>query len=130
MCSQKYAEKCHLNYIEESNELIVGISEAELLRDDSVGPYSWNYLGVADQGIEVSFPGDFSTKLDVRFNTNGKTTNPLRFRIKPVDGDILFQGQTIGDYQKGQLCSGDYKNFCRMVRTPEKFMILFRAKKG
>ena len=130
LCSQDYSEKCHFNYLEASNEILVGIAEAELLRDDSEGPYDWTYLGAAGQGIELSFPDGFSTKVDARFAKDSVVTNPLRFRIKPIDGGILYQGQEVGNYQSGELCSGDYKNFCRVVRTTEQFLITFKSKKG
>ena len=123
-------EKCHFRYLEESNEITLSLTEAEFNRDDSEGPYDWTYLGAEGKGIELSFPEDFSTKIDVRFSKDGVETNPLRFRIKPIDGDILYQGQSVGDYQKGELCSGSFQDFCRVVRTEDKFLITFKSKKG
>ena len=130
LCSQAYSEKCHFRYLEESNEITLSLTEAEFNRDDSEGPYDWTYLGAEGKGIELSFPEDFSTKIDVRFSKDGVETNPLRFRIKPIDGDILYQGQSVGDYQKGELCSGSFQDFCRVVRTEDKFLITFKSKKG
>ena len=127
LCAQAYAEKCHFNYVSESNELAIGLTKAEFLRDDSTGPYEWTYLGAAGRGIEFSIPEDYYTRIDIRFNTNGEVTNPLRFRIDPLAGDVSYQGIVVGNYQSGELCSGDYKSVCKMVRTTDKFLIIFRS---
>lgn len=130
LCSQEYDEVCHFNYLKDSSELVVGISRAELLSDPSTGPYDWHYLGAGGKGIEVSFPEGFSTRVDVRLTDSGQATNPLRFRIEPLAGTIKFQGEAVGDYQSGELCSGSYRSRCTLVRTTEQFLILFKSKKG
>ncbi len=127
LCSQEYAEKCVFNYLPDSNEILVAISEAEFLRDDSEGPFNWKYFGVGGNGFEVSVPDGFSTKLDVRFSKSGVTTNPLRFRIDPIGGEIKYLGITIGNYQSAELCSGSFKPICSIVRTTEKFLVVFKS---
>lgn len=128
LCSMDYSQVCYLNYDAATESLVVGLTEEEFFRDDSEGPYDWKGLTVSGYGIDISHPGDLNTKLDVRFTVDGKTTNPLRFKIDVINGYIYYQGQKIGDYQKGIFCSGDYKSVCRVVIAGEKFYVLFKAK--
>ena len=88
---------------------------------------SKNCLGLNGKGIEISFPKGFLTKIDVRYKNPESETNPLRFRIKPASGEITYQGVVIGNYQKARLCSGDFRKICKIVRTKDKFLVIFKS---
>lgn len=129
LCAKNYSSVCLLSYLAETNELVVQFTEAERTRKDSSGPYDWKGLSLVGYGLDFSSPPGLNTLIDVRVKVNGTPTNPLRFMVRPVGGDILFQGMSIGNYQSMSLCNGEYKNLCRLAVSGDDFFVLFKAKR-
>jgi C1A family cysteine protease len=127
LCAVKYGQVCDLNYVEEFQQLVVGLTKNEFNRQDSQGPYEWKSLGIGGQSIDFSSPGK-GTSVDIRLTSKGTTTNPLRFTLEPLSGLVSYQGQSIGSILKPSLCSGDYGKVCRVVKSGEKFAVLFKSK--
>ncbi len=130
LCAQEYAEVCDFHYLPDSNELLVGLTEEEFEREDSQAPFTWRSLNLIVKNLEVSFPQFLPTKLDARFSKDNKATNPLRFNIEPFSGAIIFQKQKVGNYFSGAFCTGDYAKVCRLVKTSEQFLVLFKSDKN
>ncbi len=128
VCGQQYASVCDLNYVEESNELIVGLSELEAKRQVSEPPYSWQSLNIAGYGFETSKPASSLTKFDVKLVKNGVSTNPQRLKLDPSSGNISHKGTAIGNLNQGSLCSGSFSSTCRVVTTDDKFEIFPKSK--
>ena len=129
LCAGDYLNRCYVRYLEESNELTIGLSKEEALRQKSEGPYDWKEISVGGYGVDLSNPGGISNKLDMRLKVAGKETNPLRFLIKPLSGDIQYSGKTVGNYQNFSFCDGDYSNVCRVVTSGDGFNVNFKAAK-
>lgn len=128
VCGKQYASVCDLNYVEESNELVVGLSEIEAKRQVSEPPYSWQSLNIAGYGFETSRPASALTKFDVKLVKNGVSTNPQRLKLDPSSGDISHKGAAIGNLNQGSLCSGNFSSTCRVVTTDDKFEIFPKSK--
>ena len=129
ICGRKYASICDFNYIPESNELVLGLSEIEAKREISAPPYNWQSVQLAGYGIEMNRPQEALTKFDVRLTQNKKTTNPLRMKLNPKSGDISHQGNLVGNLKQGSLCSGAFSSACRVVMSGEKFEIFSKSGK-
>jgi hypothetical protein len=129
LCSGKYALTCHLNYLKDTNQLVMGVAEAEFRRyeADPDADYT-SLLNLGNYGIEYHKAEGIFT--DLRFLIKGQKTNPLRFAVKPVSGDILMMGKAIGNYQKAAFCSGDYSKICRVVYDKKKnnINVFFKSK--
>jgi C1A family cysteine protease len=128
LCAVKYSQTCVLNYIEDTKQLMVGLTKGAFDKEESQEPYEWKSLAVPGHSIDFNVPGK-GTAVDIRFTNKEKATNPLRFRVDPLTGDINYLGQAIGSITKGAFCSGDYKGLCRVVTAGEKFAVLFKANK-
>lgn len=128
LCAQAYGKVCELNYVEGENRLVVGLTQEEFEKEESMGPFDWKGFGLGQYRIEFSKPEGITTRVDVRFVNGDQTTNPLRFNIDPLKGDIQQAGKTIGSLTDGTLCSGSQSAVCRIVLTGEKFNVLHRAK--
>ncbi len=129
LCAGDYVNVCHFNYLKDSNELVIGLTRARALQEDSEGPYDWQSISFAGYGIDLSKPSGLNTKIDVRFRQDDVTTNPARFLIKPSNTDILFQGTAIGNFKDKSFCSGSFADVCNVLLTPEQFHVLFAAGK-
>lgn len=123
ICGKKYASICDLNYIPESNELVVGLSEIESKRELSAPPYNWQTVKLAGYGVELNRPAEALTKFDLRLINNNATTQPVRLKLDPKSGDITHQSNPVGNLQQGSLCSGRFSSTCRVVTSGEKFEI-------
>ncbi|MCX6119422.1 MAG: C1 family peptidase [Proteobacteria bacterium] len=124
ICGRKYGSICDLNYVAESNEFVIGLSEIEAKRQISKPPYSWNTVGIAGYGFEMSRPESTASKFDLRLVNGGKPTNPVRLKVDPSSGSLNHKGQEVGNLSKGSLCSGDYRSRCRVLQSGESFDIL------
>lgn len=129
LCSKTYARVCTLNYLSSGNQLLVGATEFEAASEESTEPYSWQGTSLAGYGIEISLPSGRTTSLDMRFKMKGEYTNPQRFAINPLAGDIKWHGKTIGNYQKLALCSGSFSSVCRIVVSGQNFQVVPKAQK-
>ena len=130
LCAGKYALTCDLKYIKDENRLAIGVSEAEFRRYDADPNASYQSLfTVSGYGVEYAISGIYS---DIRLTIGGQPTNPIRLAIKPVSGSILYRGREVGNYQKGQLCSGDFASTCRLLvnKSDRTIKIFFKAQKG
>lgn len=128
LCAQSFARVCELNFDSASNTLLVGLTKEEFEKEDPQGPFDWTGFGIGKYKVEFSRPGGINTRVDVRFVNGDKTTNPLRFNIDPLKGDIIQAGRTIGNITTGTLCSGSEASICRIGLTAEKFNVLHKAK--
>jgi len=130
LCSRTYGRTCDLNYVADTKELAIGLSQSEYERDDSVPPYSWHSVTVGGYGVDFSIPDLLGGKVDVRMHVGGVTTNPLRFSLN-TDGSISYQGRKVGSATAFTFCSGDtYRDICRSVVSGENFYIIFKASKS
>jgi C1A family cysteine protease len=129
LCSKAYARVCTLNYLESGNQLLVGATEFEAASEESTEPFSWQGTSLAGYGIEISLPSGRTTSLDMRFKIKGEYTNPQRFSVNPLAGDIKWHGKTIGNYQKLALCSGSFSSVCRIVVSGQNFQVVPKAQK-
>lgn len=127
LCALKYSQVCTLNYVEEFQQLLVALTREEFEKEEAQEPFKFKSLGLSGYSLDYSLPGR-GTRVDIRMTNKGKTTNPLRFFVDPLSGDINFQSQTIGSITKGAFCTGDYKDVCRVITSGEKFAVLFKAK--
>lgn len=127
LCSDDYLNRCHVNYIEESNELTIGLSQEEALKQKSEGPYNWSDISLAGYGAGISAPSGLSNKIDMRFKVDGKDTNPLRFLVKPLSGDVMYNNKTVGNYQNFSFCNDTFKDVCRVVVSGDDFNVNFKA---
>jgi hypothetical protein len=129
LCSGKYAMVCHFNYLKDSNQLVLGLSESEFRRYEADPNAEYEPLvKFAQYGVEYhKAPGIYS---DIRFVIKDKPTNPLRLAVKPISGDIVMAGQVVGNYQKAAFCSGDYRSVCRVVfdKKNNKVDVFLKAK--
>lgn len=123
ICGKKYASVCDLNYVPESNELVIGLSEIEAKREISAPPYNWESIKLAGYGIELSKPSQALTKFDMRLTENNKTSEPMRLKLDPASGNISHQANPIGNLTDGTLCSGRFSAACRIVKSGDKFEI-------
>lgn len=129
LCSGKYAIVCAFNYLKESNELVLGISESEFRRYEADPDADYEPLvKFAQYGIEYHKAAGIFT--DIRFVIKDKPTNPLRLAVKPIGGDVMMAGQVVGNYQKAAFCSGDYRSVCRVVfdKKNNKVEVFLKAK--
>jgi hypothetical protein len=129
ICGEKYASICDLNYVQESNELVLGLSEIEAKRETPAPPYNWQTVQLAGYGIEMSRPEQAVSKFDVRLIQNNKKTNPQRMKLNPKSGDISHQGNIVGNLTQGSLCSGAFSSTCRVVMSNDKFDIFSKSGK-
>ena len=127
LCSQEYSNTCHFNYLKESNELTLGLSKAEFEKKTSIPPYNWKKLTIRGYGLEFSKPTGFNSEIDIRVVHGSKTTNPLRFSLDPLNGDVKFQSKTIGNISSVEFCSKAYASICRLVVSEDDFHIFFKA---
>jgi hypothetical protein len=127
LCGQKYASTCDLHYADDSNELVIGLSELEAKKQVSEPPYNWESVKIANYGFEISRPGDLQSKFDMRMIKSGKTTNPVRLKLNPLNGKISHKGNEVGNLTNGNLCSGSYRSKCRVLNTDDQFDILQRT---
>ncbi|NRA45547.1 MAG: hypothetical protein HRU09_11385 [Oligoflexales bacterium] len=127
LCSQEYSSICHFNYLEESNELTLGLTQAEFEKKSSTPPYSWNNITIRGYGLEFSKPPGFNTEIDIRVIHRSKTTNPLRFVLDPLNGDVSFRSKTIGNISSVEFCSKKYADICRLVVSGDDFHVFFKA---
>jgi hypothetical protein len=123
LCGKKYASICDLNYVQESNELVIGLSEIEAKRETPVPPYNWQTVKLAGYGVQMNKPEQSLTKIDLRLLKNDTPTDPLRLKVDPKSGDISHQSNTIGNLAQGALCSGGFSSKCRVVSTGKRFEI-------
>ena len=129
LCSRAFGQVCHLNYVSDSNELALGLTQAETERDDSTGPYHWHSVAVAGYGLDFSIADALQGKVDIRLVNKGVTTNPLRFTFSE-DGKVHYQGRSIGSVSSFSLCNGsDYHDVCRLVVAGDQFYVFFKATK-
>ena len=128
LCGAKYADVCLFHYVEDSNDLVVGLTKQQFYKEESKGPFSWNSFSIGGFGFETSSPEDARGRIDLRFLNDGLATNPLRMKIDPFGGDIRFAGQNIGNYQNLSFCSGNTKDLCRVVLDDKNFGVFFKAK--
>lgn len=129
LCSQNYSSICHFNYISETNEMVVGLTEPEAKRRDyEAHDGDWTSLDFGGYGIAYTLPPGLNTYIDIKFIIKGTETNPLRFLIKPVGGDIITGGRVIGNYQDFAFCNGPWKKICRVVISAQNFFVFFKAK--
>lgn len=129
ICGEKFASICDLNYVQESNELVLGLSEIEAKRETPAPPYNWQSVQLAGYGIEMSRPEQAVSKFDVRLIQNNKKTNPQRMKLNPKSGDISHQGNIVGNLTQGSLCSGAFASACRVVMSNDKFDIFSKSGK-
>ena len=127
LCSQEFSNICHFNYLQESNELTIGLTQNEFEKKSSAPPYSWNQLTIRGYGLEFSKPPGFNTEVDIRIVHRNKTTNPLRFSLDPLSGDVSFQRKTIGNITSVEFCSKKYADVCRLVVSDNDFHVFFKA---
>jgi hypothetical protein len=129
LCSRAFGQVCQLNYVSDSNELALGLTQAETERDDSAGPYQWHSVAVAGYGLDFSIADALQGKVDIRLVNKGVTTNPLRFTFSG-DGKVHYQGRSVGSINSFSLCNGsDYQDVCRLVVAGDQFYVFFKATK-
>ena len=124
LCGKAYASVCDLNYVAESNELVIGLSELEAKREIPQPPYNWRTLAIAGYGFEISKPDSALTKFDIRLLNGSNASEPQRMKLDPTSGSISHKGKLVGNLASGSLCSGDHRDSCRVVRSDNKFEIL------
>ena len=127
LCSQTYARVCELNYVESDKSLAIGLTKDEFEREEPSGAFDWNSFGIGNYKVQFSKPEGALSKLDVRFLNGEKETNPLRFALQPLNGDILFSGKSIGSLTDGKLCSGSFSSVCRIILSGDRFNVLFNG---
>ncbi len=118
LCSQQYVDVCALNYVEADKRLVLGLTEAEFRNYPADPNASYTSL-VSYSGYAIEFALAGNDFADFRLEIAGTPTNPIRLRVDALSGAITYKGKEVGDYQKLGLCSGDYKNVCRMVVNSE-----------
>ena len=123
VCGRKYASICDLNYVEESNELVIGLSEIEARREISAPPYNWQTVQLAGYGVEMNRPESKLNKFDLRLINDGQSSEPTRLKLDPKSGNISHKGNSVGNLQNGSLCSGSYSSKCRVIKSGNKFEI-------
>ena len=130
LCSEHFVEICHLNFLKDQNKLVVGLTESEFRNYEPEGEPQWQSLvSLANYGIDFSLAGGIFA--DFRLILKGAPTNAFRLAVKPVSGDIIYKGKTIGNYQKLEMCTGGFKDLCRFVvdQKSNAVNIFFKAKK-
>ncbi|MEY4632125.1 MAG: hypothetical protein RIQ81_2245, partial [Pseudomonadota bacterium] len=127
VCGKEWASICDLHYVAESNELVIGLSAIEARREVSAPPYSWETLKIAGYGLQMSRPESSLTKFDMRLINGGKTTEPQRLKLDPSSGGISHKGKTVGSLTEGSLCSGSFRDTCRVVTTGGRFEIFQKS---
>ncbi len=65
LCAKSYAAVCDLNYDQDSNELLAGLTEAEAKREDPSEPFDWQGFDIKGYAAEISLPGKFSNRVDI-----------------------------------------------------------------
>lgn len=128
VCGNQYASVCDLHYLQESNELIIGLSELEAKRQVSAPPYDWKTLQIAGYGFQINRPESSLTKFDMRLMKDGTASNPQRLKLDPTSGDVSHKGTTVGNLTQGTLCSGAYNDTCRVVNSGDQFEIFPKSK--
>lgn len=123
LCGRKYASVCDLNYTEESNELVIGLSEIEAKREVPAPPYNWETLAVAGYGFQISKPDGALSRFDVRLLRGGNPSDPQRLKLNPESGSISHRGVMVGNLYNGNMCSGSFSDSCRVVTADERFEI-------
>lgn len=127
LCSQEFSNICHFNYLEESNELTLGLTRAEFEKKSSLPPYNWKKISIRGYGLEFSKPRGFNLEVDIRVIHRGKTTNPLRFNLDPLNADVSFQNKVIGNLSTVEFCSKKYADVCRLLVSGDDFHVFFKA---
>ncbi len=128
LCSSSYASNCRVGYSSQDNQLKFYFSERVLRSEYSTPPYSWKRVGSDDFAVEFSAPNLISQLIDVRLVIDSKPTTPQRFKTEVSTGKISFLGQEVGSVKGAELCSGSFRDVCRVVVSGERFDVIFREK--
>lgn len=129
LCEGEFAETCHFNYVQASNSLKVGLSQAEWDRLDASAESSYQPL-VSASGYAIEFAPVGDTRVDVRLVLDGQPTGGLRLKLDLASGAITHKGRAVGSVTKPALCTGDFRSVCRVVvgSADHSLNIFFKGK--
>lgn len=54
LCSNEFSDVCELKYDQSGNELRIGLTEAQSLKEPSTGPYEWKEVGFGGYSVDFS----------------------------------------------------------------------------
>ena len=127
LCSGRFTEVCSLNYQQDLNELIIGLTPRQKSLKLSQPPYSWQSFELLGYGLEFSKPDGLNTQVDTRLKVKGVHTNPIRFLIDPTSSEIKYKGKAVGNLGAASLCSGEFSGACKLVLSGDKFHLFERS---